>query len=337
MDQLDLAVAVRSDRVAGEDHATNAVTFAKHRNSDDRPRLGEPSHERSLEPRVLLHVRDVHGPALAERDAHHAAADPYRDPPTTQVAPASLLGELLANVLRECRAVRDRHELVALGARQPADVRANESHGVVEHDVEDRLEVEHRAADRLQHFGHRGLPLERFPRLIEETHVLDRDGGLIRERAQELYLPVGERLHRRAPECDRSERDAFSEHRCRQDRPLSHLTRATNPGRVLLFGLGQHVLDMHHAALDDRSPAYGTSIHRPGRQCAAHRSVVGDLLEEAIRAHQRDAAVLSGAEARRVPSDRVEHWLTIGRGACHRAQHVTERGLPLERLLRLVE
>src|SRR5438046_2050279 len=80
-----------------------------------------------------------------------------------------------------------------------------------------------------------------------------------------------------------------------------------------------------------------TAIHRPGRQSAAQRSGVGDRLEEAIRAHQRDAAVLSGAEARRVPSDRVEHWLTIGRGACHRAQHVTERGLPLERLLRLVE
>ena len=52
--------------------------------------------------------------------------------------------------------------------------------------------VGHRAADDLQHLGGGGLPLQRFLRLVEQPHVLDRDHGLVGEGLQQRDLLVAE-------------------------------------------------------------------------------------------------------------------------------------------------
>ena len=68
--------------------------------------------------------------------------------------------------------------------------------------IEDRLQIERRAADDVQHIARRGLILERLRQLararlhlLEQPRVLDGDHGLVGEGLQQLDLLVGERLH----------------------------------------------------------------------------------------------------------------------------------------------
>ena len=65
--------------------------------------------------------------------------------------------------------------------------------------VEDRLQIERRAADDLEHIRGRGLLLQRFGQvararlhLVEQAHVLDRDHGLVGKGLQEVDLALGE-------------------------------------------------------------------------------------------------------------------------------------------------
>ena len=62
------------------------------------------------------------------------------------------------------------------------------------------LQVERRAADDLEHVGGGGLLLQRFGELVtalllgfEQSHILDRDGGLVGEGLDQRDLLVGER------------------------------------------------------------------------------------------------------------------------------------------------
>src|SRR6266536_3490174 len=61
--------------------------------------------------------------------------------------------------------------------------------------VEDRLQIECRAADDFEHVSGRGLLLERFPQLVQQPGVLDRDNRLVREALDQLDLLVGEWAH----------------------------------------------------------------------------------------------------------------------------------------------
>ena len=66
--------------------------------------------------------------------------------------------------------------------------------------VEHRLQIERRAADDFEHVGGGGLLLQRFGQLVtalllgfEQSHVLDRDDGLVGEGLDQSDLLVGER------------------------------------------------------------------------------------------------------------------------------------------------
>src|SRR6516164_390901 len=74
-----------------------------------------------------------------------------------------------------------------VGATKPAS-RFNER-------LQHRLEIEGRAADDLEHVGGGGLLLKRFPQLVEEARVLDRNHRLGGEVLQQLNLLLAERLH----------------------------------------------------------------------------------------------------------------------------------------------
>src|SRR5262249_46322885 len=59
--------------------------------------------------------------------------------------------------------------------------------------LQHRLEIEGRATDDLEDIGGRGLPLQRFPKLVGQAAVLNRDNGLSGEVLDQLDLLVGER------------------------------------------------------------------------------------------------------------------------------------------------
>ena len=67
--------------------------------------------------------------------------------------------------------------------------------------VENRLQIERRSADDLEHVRSRGLKLQRLGKiararlhLVEQAHVLDRNHRLLRERFDKRDLFVGKRF-----------------------------------------------------------------------------------------------------------------------------------------------
>jgi len=112
-----------------------------------------------------------------------------------------------------------------------------ETHRLLDHRGEHALEVERGAVDRVKDLADRGLPLERLVRLVEQTHVLDRDRRLVRERTQELDLVVAERPDLGATEEDRADRLSLAQQRCCQCRALAgDLGPRAADGVFVLFG-----------------------------------------------------------------------------------------------------
>src|SRR5262245_44231334 len=70
---------------------------------------------------------------------------------------------------------------------------------------EDRLQIERRPTDDLEHIGGGGLLLERFAQLVEQPRVLDGDDGLGREVLDQFNLLFGERPHLLAVHRNRSD------------------------------------------------------------------------------------------------------------------------------------
>ena len=116
-----------------------------------------------------------------------------------------------------------------------AEIGAAKLHRLAEHRVEDGNEIPGGAADHAQHFGCRGLLLERLRQLlcpclhlVEQPHVADRDHGLIGEGLQQGDLLVAERMHFGAAKHDRSDALALAQHRHAQDACV-HPSGATAP------------------------------------------------------------------------------------------------------------
>ena len=78
-------------------------------------------------------------------------------------------------------------------------------HRLFEHRVEYWGKVTGRGIDDPQHFGGRGLLLQRLARLGQEPRVLDRDNGLVGKGTDQFDLPLGERLDLLAVQINRSE------------------------------------------------------------------------------------------------------------------------------------
>src|SRR5262245_42830212 len=85
--------------------------------------------------------------------------------------------------------------------------------------VEHRLHIRGRAADDAEHFGCRSLMLQglaqfcvAFLNLLEQTHVFNRDHGLIRESCDQLNLTHRKRHHVLAPNRDCPNGIPFSKH-----------------------------------------------------------------------------------------------------------------------------
>jgi hypothetical protein len=64
------------------------------------------------------------------------------------------------------------------------------------------------------------LPLERFLRLVEQAHVLDRDHRLVDEGVDQLDLPGLERLYLMTTHCDDTKYRALAKQRRSEHRPV---------------------------------------------------------------------------------------------------------------------
>src|SRR5262249_61049876 len=69
-------------------------------------------------------------------------------------------------------------------------IRLAKSGGRFDQRLKDRLKIEGRAADHLEHIGSGGLLLKGFAQFVEQTRVLDCDDGLGSEVLQQLDLLV---------------------------------------------------------------------------------------------------------------------------------------------------
>jgi hypothetical protein len=223
---------------------------------------------------------------------------------------------------------------------------ANSLHNGVEH----RLGVVERVADHSENVGSGSLLLERFaefarPRLhlVEQPHVLDRDYRLVCEGGDKLDLFVGERLDLRLPQRNRAQRGALAQHGHHKRGPiLTELLRLPQRSfRRVIFGIGQHVGDVHCATFND-GPACGCSPVRQDRVFRPQFFETGDVVESGGRASARpveaeNQPVGRAAQPRRRLDQRVEHGLQIeGRAADH-LEHVCGGGLSLQRLPQFVE
>src|SRR5438093_1355140 len=182
--------------------------------------------------------------------------------------------------------------------------------------------------------------------LVEETHVLHRDARLIGERLRELDLAVGERSRRDPTNSESADHLLVDAKWDADDR-----TRAGHLERRGLFD----EIRIRRQIIDADQPARGVDPAHE-RATLADRTVqrsihlhAGEAIQElgGRRPSCREAKGVTGAlghprdvrtdEPPGVLDDRAERRLQVEDGATDGLEDFADRGLPFERLLRLVE
>ena len=125
----------------------------------------------------------------------------------------------------------------------------------------------------------------RFAQLVEQPGVLDRDHRLIGKGGHQLDLVVGERLDLRLPQRNRAQRGALAQHGHDKRGPiLTELLRLPQRSfRRVIFGIGQHVGDVHCATFND-GPACRCPSVRQDRVFRPQFLETGDVVESGDRA-----------------------------------------------------
>ena len=230
-----------------------------------------------------------------------------------------------------------RHETVIgwthLAVHEP-EVRRRELHRTLDHCLEERSEIESRAAHRSEDFCDGGLLVQRLLGLVEQAHVLDRDDGLVRERLKQVDLLIRERAHLHSAQSDRPDGGRAANERC-DDRAAPPVLRSLLRAARILVCRGLDVGYGERAALDERTPIHRLAIDwiRKGSRYRDRSGVSRESELAACREH--DDGVLSRAELRGALRDRVEHRLDLGRRGRDDPEDLADRGLPFEGILRL--
>ena len=121
--------------------------------------------------------------------------------------------------------------------RQESECRLAQTQRPTEDRLEYRRYVRRRACDHLEDVRGRGLPFKGFPRLVEQSRVLDGDHGLIGEALLQRQLLVGERREAVAIDDERADRLALAPERRAADRANPH-------------GAGGHRRPVRHRRID---------------------------------------------------------------------------------------
>ncbi len=119
--------------------------------------------------------------------------------------------------------------------------------------IEDRLHIRCRTADDVQHIGGCNLVFERFLQLagfrlhlLEQTHILDGDDGLVGEGLQQCDLLVREGFHRRPIHRKYPDGNTLAQHRNAKHGAISAAFLGLVP---IVFGIDKDIGYMNNAGL----------------------------------------------------------------------------------------
>src|SRR5262245_16228061 len=171
-------------------------------------------------------------------------------------------------------------------------------------------------------------------KFLEQPTMLDGDDGLTRERHDELDLPFRERSYLAAPERQPADGHALPQHRHRKARPIASegLDR-----RAVISRHRPNVFDLYRRSVQDGAP-YEAVRSRGKREDGPEDlelwlrylavRVDGDLLT----VEEMETAKGGVAQPHSPTDDRIEYWLSVGRGARNDLKDVTGGRLPFESL-----
>jgi len=213
--------------------------------------------------------------------------------------------------------VADHAPLVAMGEKQPAEVRVAQANRLLEDRLEYRLNVRRRSGNHAQDIGRGRLPFQRFLRLVEQAHVLDRDDRLVGEGAQQRHLLVGQRARQVAHHADRTDGRIASQHRHDRHRARAAAEEIADARQQRALGVCRGIRNVDHPAIEDgervhvltREPEW--KARRPG--CPALGIEVGDCREPhlvAVGQHHGDGGIREQIQA--ALHDGFEDRLRVG-------------------------
>ncbi len=110
----------------------------------------------------------------------------------------------------------------------------------------------------------------------------------------------------------------------------------------LVFGIGQHVEDLHRASLEQRPTHGGATLGLEGDSGDDPAELVGDVGAEGARTKisirlAQDVALVRMGQPDRAVEDRLKDGIELEARTADRLQHLPHRRLALQRLVRLAE
>jgi hypothetical protein len=157
-----------------------------------------------------------------------------------------------------------------------------------------------------------GLLLQRFAQLIEQTHVLDGDAGLVGKSLEKRDLLVVKEPDFGPSELNRSDRYPLAHHRNTKGRSVTQPFRKGAPfGKLLCLSL--EVKHMDSLAINDgaASDASTRAMHSEADFLRKWTPVGGGT--KLVPVALKNGHVVGSAEARRIFDDNIQHGLELGR------------------------
>src|SRR5262245_56239687 len=224
----------------------------------------------------------------------------------------------------------DRAKHISVAEVQLAELGPTNPCRVLQHGLEYRLQLARRTANDLQHAGSRGLPLKRLAQLAEQTGILDRYCGLIRESLQKSNMLVLERTYFGAPHQDRTKRVALSNQRHAKDGAMAPFEREL-PSQWELSPCVLQISYMYGLLVTNGPPHNSCAVERhrfPASHEAANFADGGPDAHHAVF-DDNNVNELRLADAGSVLGNRLENRHYVARRARDHAQDIADRGLLL--------
>jgi hypothetical protein len=309
-DEVDLLAGERADLRPPHEQHTDQHVLPEHRDGQRGPVATDLPRLVQLELGIGEDVGEVHHPVLEGGPPDHGA------PAGADHVPPPVLGVLGAGpVLRD----EAEHRAVEPGDQRPLG--PGQAGGVLDESLEHGLEVEGRAADRLEHFAGRRLLLQALGEvavanlaLLQQAGIVDGDHRLVGEALEELDPPVGERRRLASEYHDRPDGVAVPQHRHRQGAPEAGRARRLHQA---VLGMARHVGDVNRAEREDGAGADHVPAGRRRKRATQGVRELGTGLDVGRQVKKRpverqDPSVQAIAEPHRPLGDHVEHGLRVG-------------------------
>jgi hypothetical protein len=248
-------------------------------------------------------------------------------------------------VAREVVVRNEMHQLAIETVHSPKESIA-QTHGAFRDRIEYWLHVRRRARNHPEDLAGRCLLLQRLAHLSvrlrqrlvlllqlrEQSHVLNRDDGLVGERLEERDLRVTERTDVLAPDDDHPDRHLLPKEGHGERRVVAEASRVTASAGELVCR--RKIIHVDSSPLQDSLSADSIRGER-------HPIVEYGLLQgyrPMVRRHPKvrtldaeDHGIDSIAELRRRSRDCFENWLSLGRRARYHPQDLSRGRLLLKR------